>query len=58
VKRFISEKNIQHFNVLLSQESDERQRRVLLTLIAEEEEKLSRIANKGLGSANDPMSDR
>jgi hypothetical protein len=41
VDRFIAEANIDEFNRLLKTESDQAKRKVLLQLLAEEEQKLA-----------------
>lgn len=48
VQRFMAEKNIQNFKVLLERETDEAQRAVLMRMIREEEAKLAALPPSGL----------
>lgn len=47
VQRFVAEKNIQHFNMLLEGETDESRRAVLQRMIHEEEAKLAELPPQG-----------
>ena len=43
MERFVSQQNLQHYRKLLHRSTDEAQRWVIFKLLAEEQEKLSKL---------------
>ena len=58
VDRAIAQLNIEHFRRLLSEETDEAKRQLLLRLLAEEEAKLATLDNQPEPPENDDDEDK